>query len=54
MYHMVWTTLPNIKKKEFVELSSAVHEAICAQFPAKVYKKRKIVAEVDKNGVKYY
>ena len=54
MFHLVWTTIPNVKRKEFIELSGAVHEAIYAQFPAKVYNKRKVVAEVDKNGVKYF
>lgn len=54
MYHVVWTTIANRKKKEYIELADAVHSAIVAQFPAKVYQKRKLVAMVDENGIRYY
>lgn len=53
MYRVVWTTVPNLKRKEFVDLADAVHSAIFAQLPAKVYEKRKVIAQVDKDGIRY-
>lgn len=53
MYRVVWTTLPNLKRKEYAELADAVQSAIYAQVPAKVYNKRKVIAQVDNDGVRY-
>lgn len=54
MYQLVWNKVPNLVKKEFEFLSDAVQSAIYAQLSATVYKKHKVVAKVDKDGVRYY
>lgn len=55
MYRVVWTTIANLKKKEYKELDEAVLSVISAQFPAKIYNsKKKVVAKVDGDGLWYY